>query len=53
VILYIEFWAPDDGRRYRLKHVEHITEINKLCNVASCWLYLEINVKWYTIQYFL
>ena len=40
-ILYIQFWAPDDGRRNRLKHVEHFTEINKLCNVASCWLYLE------------
>ena len=23
----------------RLKHVEHLTEINKLRNVASCWLY--------------
>ena len=22
--------------------VEHFTEINKLCNVASCWLYLKI-----------
>jgi hypothetical protein len=28
--------------KYRLKHVEHFTEINKLCNVASRWLYLEI-----------
>jgi hypothetical protein len=36
------FWAPDDGRRNRLKHVEHFTEINKLCSVASCWLCLEI-----------
>jgi hypothetical protein len=36
------FWAPDDGRSNRLKHIEHFTEINKLCNVASCWLYLEI-----------
>jgi len=23
----------------RLKHVEHLTETNKLWNVASCWLY--------------
>ena len=37
--------APDDGRRNRLIHVEHFTEINKLCNVASCWLYLEIKKK--------
>ena len=28
------FWAHDDGRRNRLKHVEYFTEINKLCNVA-------------------
>jgi hypothetical protein len=33
------FWAPDDGQRNRLKHVEHFAEINELCNVASCWLY--------------
>ena len=32
------FWAPDDGRKNRLKHVERLTEINKLRNVASCWL---------------
>jgi hypothetical protein len=44
-MLYIQFWAPDDGRRYRLKHVEHFTKINKLCNVASCWLYLEVFQK--------
>ena len=43
--LYIQFWAPDDGRRNRLKHIEHFTEINRLCNVASCWLYLEIRNK--------
>ena len=35
-------WAPDDVRRNSLKHVEHFTVINKLCNVASCWLYLKI-----------
>jgi hypothetical protein len=44
-MLYIQFWAPDDRRRNRLKHVEHFTEINKLCNVASCWLYLEIYLR--------
>ena len=37
--LYVQFWAPDDGRKNRLKHVERLTEINKLWNVASCWLY--------------
>ena len=37
--LYVQFWAPDDGRKNRLKHVERLTEINKLRNVAFCWLY--------------
>ena len=41
LMLYIQCWAPDDGRRNRLKHVEHFTEIKKLCNVSSCWLYLK------------
>ena len=38
------FWAPDDGRRNRLKHVEQFTEINNLSNVASCWLHLKIHL---------
>ena len=37
--LYVPFWAPDDGQKNRLKHVERLTEINKLWNVTSCWLY--------------
>ena len=37
--LYVQFWAPDDGRSNRLKHVERLREISKLWNVASCWLY--------------
>jgi len=28
--LYVQFEAPDDGRKTRLKHVECLTEINKL-----------------------
>jgi hypothetical protein len=43
-MLCIQSWAPDDGRRTRLKHVEHFTEINTLCNVVSCWLYLKIHL---------
>jgi hypothetical protein len=43
---WIQFWAPDDGRRTRLKHVEHFAEINTLCNVAYCWLYWKIKIKW-------
>jgi len=34
--------APDDGRRYHPKHVEPFPDINKLCNVASCWIYTGI-----------
>jgi len=37
--LYVQFWATDDGRKTGLKHVERLTEINKLRNVASYWLY--------------
>jgi len=39
VTLYVQFWAPDDGRKNFLKHVQRLTEINKLWNIASCWLY--------------
>jgi hypothetical protein len=31
--------APDDGWKYHPKHVEHFPDINKLYNVASCWVY--------------
>jgi hypothetical protein len=31
--------APDDGWWYHPKHVEQFPDINKLCNIASCWLY--------------
>jgi len=27
--LYVQFWAPGDGRKTRLKHVERLTQINK------------------------
>ena len=37
--LYLQFWATDEGRKNRLKHVERLTGINKLWIVASCWLY--------------
>ena len=39
-------WALDDGRRNRLKYVEHFTKINKLCNVASCSLHLKIRLRY-------
>jgi len=33
--------TPDDGWKNRLKHVERLTEINKLRNASSCWFYSE------------
>jgi hypothetical protein len=38
-------WAPDDGWWYHSKHVEQFPDINKLCNVASCWIYIEILLR--------
>ena len=35
--------APDDGWRYHPKHVEQFTDVNILCNVASCWIFVGIN----------
>jgi len=35
-------WAADDGWRYRPKHVERFTDINKLYTVASCWTIIGI-----------
>jgi hypothetical protein len=32
--------AGDDGWRYHPKHVEQFPDINKLCNAASCWMYI-------------
>jgi hypothetical protein len=32
--------APDDRWKYHPKHVEQFTDINKLCNVASFWIYI-------------
>jgi hypothetical protein len=34
--------APDDGWKYHPKHVEQFPDINKLCDVASCWIYTGI-----------
>jgi glycosyltransferase involved in cell wall biosynthesis len=35
--------APDDGWRHHPKHVELLPDINKLCKLASCWIYIEIS----------
>jgi hypothetical protein len=37
--------APDDGWKYHPKYVEHFPDINKPCNVASCWIYIGILLK--------
>jgi hypothetical protein len=34
--------APDDGWKCHPKHVEQFPDINKLRNVASCWIYIGI-----------
>ena len=34
--------APDDVWRDQLKHVEQFPDINNLCDVASCWIYIGI-----------
>jgi hypothetical protein len=36
--------APDDGWKYHPKHVEQFPDINKLCDVVSCWIYLYIGI---------
>jgi hypothetical protein len=37
-----DVFAPDDGWKFHPKHVERFPDINKLCNVASCWIYTGI-----------
>jgi len=34
-------WAPDDGWRYRPKHLERFTDINYLYIVAFCWTIID------------
>jgi hypothetical protein len=34
--------APNDGRKYHPPHVEQFPDINKMCNFASCWIYIGI-----------
>jgi len=41
-VRHIVVCAPDDGWRYHPKHVEKFLEINKLCNVVSCWIYIRM-----------
>jgi hypothetical protein len=34
--------APYDEWKYHPKHVEQFPDINKLCNVVPCWIYIGI-----------
>jgi hypothetical protein len=36
--------APDDWWRYHVKHAEQFPDINKMCNVASFWIYIGIYI---------
>jgi hypothetical protein len=38
-------YAPDDRWKYHPKHVEQFPDINKLCNFASCWIYIGIYLR--------
>jgi hypothetical protein len=31
--------VPDDGWKYNPKHVKQFPDVNKLCDVATCWIY--------------
>jgi hypothetical protein len=37
-------YAPDDLWKYHPKHVEQFPAIDKLCDVASCWIYEYIRI---------
>ena len=37
--------APDDGCGLHSKNEEKFPEINKLCNVASCWIFIRIHLS--------
>jgi hypothetical protein len=41
-VAYATHGAPDDGWKCHPKHVEKFQDINKLCNVASFWIYIAI-----------
>jgi len=41
VSIYVQFWAPDDGWKNRVKHVERLTEINKLRNIILLVVFCE------------
>jgi hypothetical protein len=36
--------ASDDGWKYHPKYAEQFPNINKVCNVVSCWIYTYIGI---------
>jgi hypothetical protein len=40
-VLWVAY-APDNGWKYHPKYVEQFPDMNKLCNVAYCWIYWNI-----------
>ena len=40
--------APDDGWTYHPKHVEQFPDINKMYNVASCWIY-RVSINYFPV----
>ena len=42
--LHVSGGSPDDGWKYHPKHVKQFPDINKLWNVASCWIYEYIGI---------
>ena len=39
LLLYVQFWTPDDGRKDRPKHVECHSKIRQIWYIgASCWV---------------
>jgi hypothetical protein len=39
--------APDGGWKNHPKYVEQFPNVNKLCNAASCWIYIYIYIGIY------
>jgi len=49
LLLYVQSWAPDDGRKDRPKHVECFTRINNLRN-RSFLLVFAIGINYFAID---
>ena len=41
--------APDDRWRYHPKHVEQCADINKLYIVASCWIIIDTQKRYFVV----